>query len=260
MDAFLVRAALGGLGFAVIAAPLGCFVIWRRVAFFGDALVHGALLGVALALVVGLPTIPAIFFVAVIFAALLVRLEADQRLPSDALLSILSHGSLAAGLIAVASFPAARVDISAYLYGDILALTSLDVAFIWGGALVGLIVLRLVWSDLLAATIDAEIAAAEGVSIQRTRLVFALLMAGVTAVGIKVAGILLTTALVVLPAATARFWSNGPERMVIVAIGFAVVAVIGGLGLSAAFDWPTGPAIVIAAVGLWTVSRLMRPK
>lgn len=257
-DSFILRAVLAGLGVALAAGPLGCFIVWRRMAYFGDTLSHAGLTGVALGLLLGVS--PAIGMVAVGAATgvLLLLLQRQRRIPADTLLGILSHAALASGLIAVSFIDKVRVDLLGYLFGDILAVDWQDVAWVYGGGVVILAGLALHWRQLVILTVHEDMAAAEGVPVARTRLVFTLLIAVAVAVAMKIVGILLVTAMLIIPAAAARPISRSPEVMAVAAAVTGCLAVIGGLKASLVWDLPSGPAIVAVAVALFVVALAAR--
>ncbi len=172
MDDFMLRALIAGLGVAVVAGPLGSFVVWRRLAFFGATLAHSALLGVALGLVLHFSVTLGIVAVSLLIAAFLVAAEGRAKLPTDTLLGILSHTALAAGLVALAFLETLRVDLMAYLFGDILAVSRADVYWIFGAGALAPGVLAALWRPLLAITVHAELAQVEGVPVQAIRFVF----------------------------------------------------------------------------------------
>lgn len=244
---FFWRAMLGGLGIALVAGPLGCFVVWRRMAYFGDTLAHSALLGIALGFLFQINLNLAVAVTCVLLAIALMYLSRSQTLATDTLLGILAHSSLAIGLVALSFMPGVRVDLSGYLFGDLLAISRQDLAWIYAGALIVLGLLAWFWRGLLMATIHEELARVEGVPVERLRLVLMLMFSLVIAIAMKMVGVLLITALLIIPAATARRVATTPEKMVLVAIGFGMIAVAGGLGLSWNLDTPAGPSIVITA-------------
>lgn len=255
MDEFLIRALVAGLGVAVVAGPLGCFVVWRRMAYFGDTLAHGALLGIGLGLATELGATAGIVVVCALLALLLAALH-DQRLfGADTMLGILSHSALAVGLVALAFLTDVRVDLMAYLFGDILAVDLTDIAWIYGGGAAALALLLVMWRPLLHMTVNEELAQVEGEPVARVRLGFMLLMALVVAVAMKVVGVLLITAMLIIPAATARRFAATPEAMAALAAIFGAVAVAAGLGGSFAFDIPSGPSVVVAAAGLFVLAQ-----
>ena len=156
-----------------------------------------------------------VFAIALIVGAVLALLQRHSQVSADSLLGIIAHGSLALGLV-VFSFSTTRVDLNSYLFGDLLAVTKSDLLLIAAlGALIAL-VLHFYWNQLLAVTVHAELAAIEGINVDRLRLLQLLLLALLVAVAMKVVGVLLVTALLIMPANCARPWSRTPEQMVVV--------------------------------------------
>jgi zinc transport system permease protein len=251
---FLIRALIGGFGVAAIAAPLGCFVLWRRMAFFGDALGHAALLGVALGFLIDVRPELGVLASSIAFAMLLVLLLRQPRLAGDATLAILSYGALALGFVVVGLMPGLRIDLATYLFGDILAVGKADLAWIYAGGTAILGCLAWLWRPLLAATLNEELAAAEGLRVERLSLVLMLLVAASVALLMKIVGVLLVTALMILPAAAARRFARTPEAMAMLAILFGALAVAGGLGASYGWDTPAGPSVVVAGAAIFALS------
>jgi zinc transport system permease protein len=244
---FIVRAGLAGLGVALAAGPLGCFVVWRRMAYFGDATAHAALLGVTLALALDLPVVLGVT-VAALAMALTVAAATGRTYAMDTMLGVASHGALAAGLVAMSFLSGVRVDLMGYLFGDILAVTRVDLVVIWGGAALVLGLLAWRWQRLILATLNADLAAAAGVDADRERLILTLALAVLVAVALKVVGVLLITAMLIVPAAAARAMARTPEAMAAQAALIAAAAALGGLWASVRLDTPTGPSIVVAAM------------
>ncbi|MEK8015560.1 MAG: iron chelate uptake ABC transporter family permease subunit [Candidatus Parabeggiatoa sp.] len=272
MEDFLWRALLGGLGVALIAGPLGCFIVWRRMAYFGDTLAHSALLGIALGFLLNLKltvhlellTLSSLLMLSTLIvclaiALLLVILESQKRFATDTLLGILAHSALSLGLVALAFLQGEglRIDLYAYLFGDLLAITRTDLYWIYGGG--GLILLSLVfiWQSLLSITIHEELAQVEGVSVAWIRLLFMLMVALVIAIAMKIVGILLITSMLIIPAAAARSLAKTPEQMAVLASIIGALAVVIGLTLSWHWDIPTGPAVVVAATLLFILTFLL---
>ncbi len=256
LDDFFTRALIAGIGLALTTGPLGCFVVWRRMAYFGDTMAHSALLGVALSLLFSVNLMASVFAVAVTVSLVLLLLQRRQALSADALLGILSHATLAVGLVMVAFMSWVRFDLIAFLFGDILAVTPTDIAIIWGGGAAVLALIAWLWRPLLAATVNPEVAEAEGMHPERSRLAFMLLMALVIAIAMKIVGIMLITSLLIIPAAAARRFSSTPEIMAVLASLIGAIAVAGGLFGSLTYDTPSGPSIVVAATILFLVSLL----
>ena len=255
-DDFFSRAIIGGIGVAMVAGPLGCFVIWRRLAYFGDTLSHSALLGVALALLFEMNIAISVFAVSVAVSLMLLSLQKRAKLSSDALLGLLAHSVLAIGLVVLAFMTWVRVDLMGFLFGDILSITIFDLALIYGGGAIVVALLIKIWRPLFAATVSHELAVAEGIKTDVVNLIFMVLMAGVIAVAMKIVGVLLITALLIIPAATARRFSNSPEHMAIIAIAVGVASVWLGLRGSLEFDTPAGPSIVVAALLCFVISLI----
>ena len=253
-ESFMIYALVAGLGVALAAGPLGCFVVWRQMAYFGDATAHAAVLGVALALLVDGPVMLGVLVTAIAMAVLVVRNKTDG-LAIDTMLGVAAHAALAIGLVAVSLIPGRTLDLEAYLFGDILSLSEADVAKIMLGVLLILGILYWRWNAMLLATLNSDLASAEGLKPEREHLILALMLATLVAVAIKVVGALLITAMLIIPAASARIASRTPERMVQFSILFGIFAVIGGLQASVMFDTPAGPSIVTAATVIFFGTR-----
>ena len=257
LDDFMTRAALAGVGVAVAAAPLGSFVVWRRMAYFGDATAHAAILGVALSLAFSTSIFAGALVVALAMA-LTVNVLAGRGYAMDTLLGVLAHSALAFGLVAVSFLQGIRIDLMAYLFGDILAVSRTDLAVIWGGAVVvaGLIAWR--WSALLTATLNADLARASGIDPRREGLVLTLTLAITVAVAIKVVGVLLIAAMLIVPAAAARPLARTPEAMALVAGAIGAASAAGGLHAAYALDTPAGPTIVCCAALAFIATSVLR--
>lgn len=250
-EAFVWRALAAGLGVAVVAAPLGCFVVWRRMAYFGDTLSHSALMGVALGVVAGVDPVLGVLLAALGSGVLLVSLQRFGEFAGDTILGILAHSTLALGVVVLSLVEGLRVELFAYLFGDILAVMGADLLWIVGGTALVLVALAVLWRPLLSVTVQPDLARVEGVPVLAVRLAFVLLLAIVVAVAMRIVGILLITSLLVIPPATARRLSRTPVQMAVIATVAAALAVTAGLGGSLAWDLPAGPAMVVAAAVLF---------
>jgi zinc transport system permease protein len=259
LDEFFLRALAAAVGAALLAGPLGCFIVWRRMAYFGDTMAHSALLGVALGFLLGIDLTIGIVGVTFTVALLLLAFQHSGRIATDTLLGILSHSALSLGLVLVSLMTWLRLDLMGYLFGDVLAASWGEVALIWSGGALSLIGLALIWRPLLAITINEDLARAEGVAALRYRLAFMALMAVVIAVAMKVIGILLITSLLIIPAAAARPLSRTPEQMAVMAALIGAVAGVAGLFISLGLDTPSGPSIVVAALIFFLLSLAITP-
>lgn len=257
-ESFILYALAAGIALAMVVGPLGSVVVWRRMAYFGDTLAHAALLGVALAIAAEQLPIIGVGVIGISIAVLLFWLEKQRDLSTDTLLGILSHSALALGLIVLSVIQAQgfNVNLMSYLFGDLLAVDQSDLVLMYGSVFVILLVFSQILSPLISISVNEELARVDGIAVEKIRFIFMILLAIVIAVALKVVGILLITALLIIPAATARIFSKSPRQMVFVSVLVAIVAVVLGLYSSLNWDLPTGPAIVVSASLLFFVSRI----
>lgn len=255
-DDFFTRALLAGIGVALVAGPLGCFIVWRRMAYFGDTIAHASLLGVVVAFLFQINLVIGVFGIATLISLSLIIIGRNRLLPTDALLGILAHSTLALGLVIISLMTWLRVDLTAFLFGDILSVSRVDLVIIYMVGAGILLCLTLIWRPLLAGTVNHDLAEAEGLRPEVARIVFTLLLAAVVAAAMKIVGILLITSLLIIPAATARRFANTPEMMAVIAAVIGVFAVIGGLYGSLNYNTPSGPSIVVAALCFFLLSLM----
>ena len=253
-DDFFIRALIAGLGIALVTGPLGCFVIWRRLSFFAGTLAHSSLLGVTLAFSFDINISFSVLLISSAVALILLRLQKTTKLPSDALLGLLAHSSLAIGLVVIGYLSYIRFDIMGLLFGDILAVNKRDLLVIWAGGAIILLVLKIIWKPLFASTVNYELAEAEGMKPEKINAVFTILMAAVIAISIKMVGILLITGMLIIPAAMARNLANNPQQMIVFSIIGGVLSVFIGLYSSLQFNSASGPSIITAALVLFIIS------
>lgn len=256
MPDFIWHALLAGIGVALIAGPLGSFVVWRRMSYFGDTLAHSALLGVALGIAFDLNLNIAVVICCVLIAVTLVTLQQHRIISTDTLLGILAHSTLSLGLITIGLL-GVRVDLLSYLFGDLLTVTDTELIWIFIGTALVSSLLLFFWRPLLAITIDEEMAQAEGYPVTLIRLLLMLLMAIVIAVAMKIVGVLLITSLMIIPAAAARRITHSPESMALAASLLGCLAVMLGLYASVQWDTATGPSIVLAAAVVFLLCYLV---
>ena len=255
-DDFFIRALIAGIGIALVTGPLGCFIIWRRLSFFGDTLSHSALLGVTIAFFFELNIAFSVFLISSAIALILLKLQKTTKLPGDALLGLLAHSSLAVGLVVIGFLTTIRFDIMGLLFGDILAVNEIDLLIIWiGGALI-LLILKLIWKPLFASTVNHELAEAEGMNPDKVNAIFTVLLAAIIAISIKIVGLLLITGMLIMPAAMARNVSNNPTQMVKFSIVGGLLSVLIGLFSSLQVNTPSGPSIITAALFLFCLTLI----
>ena len=241
---------IAGIILSFITGPLGTFVVWRKMSYFGDTLSHSALLGIALGFLLNINPFFAVIFVTILLALGLVVLSIQQKLAIDTLLGILAHSSLSLGVIVISLLHNIRVDLMGYLFGDLLSITMNDVYLIIVGAIIVGIILFFNWNNFLFITVNEELALSNGINIIKTKLILTLTIG----LAMKFVGALIITSLLIIPAATARFYAKSPEKMAIFAIIVGILSISGGLMISAFYDTPTGPSIVITNAMLFSLS------
>ncbi|MGR5146131.1 zinc ABC transporter permease subunit ZnuB [Photobacterium alginatilyticum] len=255
---FILPALIAGIGIAALAGPLGSFVVWRKMAYFGDTLSHASLLGVALGFLFNINLNLALVICCLALAVILVGLQKQKYVATDTLLGILAHSALSLGLVAVSFLDHVRIDLMAYLFGDLLAVTTTDLLWIYGGGAVVMTLLAFLWRPLLSMTINEELAQVEGVNVDFMRLLLMLMVGMVIAIAMKFVGALIITSLLIIPAATARKFSRSPEFMAGLASAIGCVAVMIGLAMSWHYDTPAGPSVVVAAAAMFILSQFKR--
>ncbi len=251
LDDFILRALFAGIGIAIVCAPLGCFVVWRRMSYFGDSLAHSSLLGIALGLLLGMNINLGILLVSSGFAMLLLWLQQHKVLATDTLLGILAHAALSIGLVTISLMKNQNIDVYSYLFGDILSVAASDIGLIYAGGSLVLMLVAACWSRFTLMALNHDLAQAEGVSTFWMNLLFMILMSVVVAISIRIVGIILITSMLIIPAATARQIATNPKQMAWLAMLMGCVSVV--IGMLASFQWdtPSGPTIVTAATGLF---------
>ncbi|MFC0141869.1 zinc ABC transporter permease subunit ZnuB [Erwinia mallotivora] len=254
MIELLLPGWLAGFLLTLAAGPLGSFVVWRRMSYFGDTLAHTSLLGVAFGLLLNINPFYAVIAVTLLLSLLLVWLERRPQLAIDTLLGILAHSALSLGLVVVSLMSGVRVDLMAYLFGDLLSVTPTDLWVIGTGVALVLAVLAINWRSLLAMTISPDLAQVDGVNLSRARMVLMLITALTIGVAMKFVGALIITSLLIIPAATARRFARSPEQMAGFAVLVGMLSVTAGLAFSASYDTPAGPSVVLAAALLFVLS------
>ena len=260
MSDILLYSLAAGYGVAAIAGPLGCFVVWRKMAYFGDTLSHSALLGVSLGLLLDINLNLAVIVGCLLLAIILTILQDKQKIASDTLLGILAHSTLSLGLVATSLANNVRVDLMAYLFGDLLAVGLQDILWIYGGGALVILVMIWLWRPLLAMSVHAELAQVEGTPVQKVKMTLTVILALVIAVAMKIVGVLLITSLLIIPPATAQRFARTPEQMAILASLFGILGVSGGIAASWFIDTPAGPSVVVACFGLFLLSQLYKTR
>jgi zinc transport system permease protein len=255
-DDFLFRAFVAGIGLAIITGPLGCFIVWRRLSYFGDTLAHSALLGVVIAYALSFNIVLSVFIISGVISLSLLYLQKKTFLPNDALLGLLAHSVLAIGLVLLGILSFIRIDLMGLLFGDILSVNLNDLLIVWIGGAIVLGSLILIWRPLFAGTVNLELAKAEGLNSELANTIFTLLIAGVIAISIKIVGILLITGLLIIPASASRNLSSTPIQMAVIASIIGVISVALGLYSSMTWNSSTGPTILSVALVIFILTLL----
>jgi len=254
LDDFLVRSVIAGLIMVAIAAPMGCLMVWQRLAFLSDTLGHAAVMGVGLGLLLEVTPVFGVLAVALLIVFALNRVNSFNSALSETTLAIISHTGLAGGIILVGLLPAQAVNLEAILFGDLLATTRADLTWLLITTVVLLLLLLHHWRSFVAVSVSREIAQAEGIEVRKVHLLMYIMIALLVAVMMKVMGVLLIAAMLVIPTSSARLFSRSPEQMVAVSALYGLGALAGGISSSFHFDWQTGPAIVVSATLLLLIT------
>jgi len=250
LDDYLWRSIAAGLIMVSIAAPMGCLMVWQRLAFLSDTLGHAAVLGVGLGLMLQLLPIVGVLAVALVIVFSLSRVSNFNTALSETTLAIISHTGLAGGIILLGVLPAQTANLEGILFGDLLATSRADLLGLLATTLVLMALLLRNWRAFVAVSVSREIAQAEGVPVRKMQALMYTMIALLVAVMMKVMGVLLIAAMLVIPTTSARLFSRSPEQMVGVSALYGLGALAGGIASSYHFDWQTGPAIVVSATAL----------
>ncbi|PXZ08301.1 zinc ABC transporter permease subunit ZnuB [Gilliamella apicola] len=254
MIELLLPSLLAGLCLSCLTGPLGTFVVWRRMSYFGDTLSHAALLGVAFGFLLNINLFYAIIFVTLFLAIGLLWLESQKQLPVDTLLGILAHSALSLGLVVISLMSNLRIDLMAYLFGDLLSITMFDVYQITVCVMITGSLLIWRWNHFLFITVSEELAFSHGINVPLTKFMLTILLALTIGIAMKFVGALIITALLIIPAATAKYYAKNPESMAIIAILIGMLSILGGILFSLIYDTPTGPSVVLSNTCLFFIS------
>ncbi|MCX8661525.1 MULTISPECIES: zinc ABC transporter permease subunit ZnuB [unclassified Gilliamella] len=254
MIELLLPSLLAGLCLSCLTGPLGTFVVWRRMSYFGDTLSHAALLGVAFGFLFDINLFYAIVLVTLILAIGLLWLESQKQLPVDTLLGILAHSALSLGLVVISLMNSIRIDLMGYLFGDLLSITMFDVYQILICVVIIGILLIWRWNQFLFITVSEELAFSHGINVPLTKFMLTILLALTIGIAMKFVGALIITALLIIPAATAKYYAKNPESMAFFAILIGMLSILGGILFSSIYDTPTGPSVVLSNTCLFFIS------
>ena len=254
-DPFIIRGIVAGIAVALISGLVGCFVVWRRLSYYGESIAHSSLLGAGFGILLGFGINFGVVFICLLFGILFLWLQQSKALSSDTLLGVLAHFALAVGIIVI-SFNKIKIDLHAFLFGDILTVSTTDIWGMYIGVLIAITLILSNWSSLLLVTLDEDLAKSEGINPLYINILLTTIMTIVVALSLQIIGLLLITAMLIIPAATARRLVNSPEAMVIVSTVIGIFSVIFGIYLSVEMDLPSGPSIVVVGSILFFFSHM----
>ena len=254
-DPFIIRGIIAGIAVALVSGLVGCFVVWRRLSYYGESIAHSSLLGAGIGILLGIGINFGVVFVCLIFGILFLWLQQSKSLSSDTLLGVIAHFALAIGIIVI-SFNKIKIDLHAFLFGDILTVSSSDILGMYIGVIIVITLILSNWSSLVLATIDEDLAKSEGINPLYVNVLLTTIMTIVVALSLQIIGLLLITAMLIIPAATARRLTNSPESMVVVSTTIGIFSVIFGIYLSVELDLPSGPSIVVVGSILFFLSHM----
>jgi len=243
---------------SLLTAPMGCFVVWRKLSYFGATLAHSALLGAILGLLTGIGVLLGVIGFTALLAIILSFWLKHRLLSSDTILGFIAHLSLAISVIAVSVMDNLRIDLVAYLFGDVLSLsTSMFYATI-AIALLGLLIIILNWRGFVNLAVQTDIANIEGYATKRLELMFMLILSMTIALGMLSIGVLLIIAMLIIPAATARLFARSLLQMAWLTWIITVIAIVLGMALAFLLDFPAGATVVVVAGFIFIVANGFR--
>lgn len=253
---FIGQGVIALLVLSFLTAPMGCFLIWRRMSFFGATLAHSALLGAVIGLLLGVGVFVGVMGFTALLACLLTWWLQNQRLANDTVLAMIAHLTLAIGVVAISLMDNLRIDLMAYLFGDVLSISRPVFYQIVAVCIVSAIALRVFWRGFVNLAVQPDIAQVEGYRTTVLSFCFVLFLSITISVGMVTVGALLIVSMLIIPAATARLIANQLKTMVFAAWIFTVISIISGMVAAYYVDLPAGPMVVIASGGLFVLAYL----
>ena len=248
---FMQRAIIAGVVLACLLAWLGVFVIMRKMSFFSDGIAHASLAGVAGGVVAGIHPLTTALVFSIVFALVIYYLEKKTTLSSDAIIGILFTSGMALGVVLISLKSGYQPDLVSFLFGNILAIRPVDLAII--SLLSVFIIVFLVYNhkSITLMALDADTAYMAGVRVELLQVAFYIILAVSVVLGLKILGIILVSALLIIPASTAKLVSRSFKSLIVQSIVFSEIIVILGIMLSYVLDLPTGPMIVLVGAGVF---------
>ncbi|WP_333023191.1 metal ABC transporter permease [Wolbachia endosymbiont of Pentidionis agamae] len=256
-QSFFINSLVSLIIIGLVSGTLGSFMIWQKMSYLGDSLSHSSLLGVALALIFKINLSIIIVLIAILFAVLL-SLNFDKLYSADTVLNIVTNVILSLSLILISSFTSSSNSIMSSLFGDILTLDQKDLITIFFISLLVTFILIFRWRYWLMISINQELAEVEKINTKLVRLEFLITLAIFIAISAQLIGILLISAFLLIPSASARLLAKTPTEMIVLATFFSIVSGISGLLISAITDFLPGPTIILTSTLYLVLSYLIR--
>lgn len=257
---FMQRAFVTGAILSLLLAALGIFVTVRKMAFFGDGIAHSSLAGIALAVMLGVSPLPVALVWASAVAVLIWWLEKNTRLPSDTLIGILFTASMALGVILMSFTEGYQPELVSFLFGSILAIRPLDMYLILSFGLAILTWLILSFRQLTFMSLSEDQAAISGIPVRLQTVILYVSLAISTVLGVKILGIILVSALLIIPPATSRLLTNNLKSHVLMSLIMGELMVLSGLAVSYLYDLPSGATVILVGAGMFTLAALIGRK
>ena len=247
---FMHRALISGIAIAILCSVIGLFLVLRRYSLFGDAIAHSSFGGIALGLLAGVYPLWTAYGVSIISALIITKIKDRYNISGDASIAVLLSSGIAAGLVIISFSGGFTIDIFSFLFGSILLVSVNDTILILALTGVILIVILLLYRQILYSTFNEEQAKVSGVPVEKINYLI-IFMAGITVVtSIQLVGVLLISALFVIPNVTAIMYGKGFKQTAIISMSFSIFSVIIGILISYIFDITPAGTIVLLSIGL----------
>ena len=260
MDNFILLAIISGIGIAFITGLLGCFVVWKKMAYFGESLGHSAVLGIGIGLLLGIGDNIAVLLVIITFSLIVTYLQNKEAFSNDLILAVLAHGLLSIGIILISINPDPNFNLHSFLFGDILTVSLNEIFLIFLSAIFIYLIILTNWKALLITIISKDLAKSQNINNFKIELLFTFTMALAVAISIKIIGALLITSMLIIPSSCAKQLVNNPKNMVIISIIISILSILIGILCSYYFDIPSGPAIILTSFSAFFIINLLKSK
>jgi len=252
------RALISGVAIAILCSVVGLFLVLRRYSLFGDAIAHSSFGGIALGLLAGVYPLWTAYGVSIISALIITKIKDRYNISGDASIAVLLSSGIAVGLVIIGLSGGFTIDIFSFLFGSILLVSVNDTILILALTGIILIVILLLYRQILYSTFNEEQAKVSGIPVEKINYLI-VFMAGITVVtSIQLVGVLLISALFVIPNVTAIMYGKGFKQTAIISISFSIFSVVVGILISYIFDITPAGTIVLLAIGLLAGTMIIK--